>query len=442
MAIVLPFRGLTYNPEKIGDLSAVTTPPYDVISPEAQEEAYARHPRNIIRLILGRIADTDTEADNRYTRAAAHFAQWRDEGTLVRDPEPAYYLCATDFEVDGAAPTRWGIVARVGLEPFDRGVVLPHERTFSKVKSDRLALMKTCRANFGPIFSLFPGGTELLRDLQAAVSDRPAEMDFTDGEGHRQRLWRLTEPGMRERIRAALEPRPLFIADGHHRYETALAYRDGFVEEHPDTPPDHPVNFVLMYLAAMDDPGMVIRPAHRLLKAVGRDVADDMLRRARDFFEVAEYPWTGADRSEVQARFFAGLGENPDRTSIGFLDANRSAFHLLRIRPGVMADRYGEELSAALRDLDVTVLTRLIFMDLMGFDHARLDDERLIGYASVAAEAAKAVAEGPYDAAFFLNPTRIEQVQRVAREREIMPRKSTYFYPKVITGQVIHSLTD
>lgn len=442
MATVLPFRGLTYNREKIGDLSVVTTPPYDVISPEEQEQAYACHPRNVIRLILGKTAGTDTETDNRYTRAAACCTLWQDEEVLVRDPDPAYYLGATDFEVDGASLTRWGIVARVKLEPFDRGIILPHERTFSKVKSDRLALMKTCHANFSPIFSLFPGGTELLRDLQAAVSERPAEMDFVDGSGHRQRLWRLTDAEMGDRIREALAPRPLFIADGHHRYETALAYRDGYVAEHPDTPPDHPVNFVMMYLAAMEDPGMVIRPAHRLLKAVDAGAVDALLRKAPDFFEVTEYAWDGANRSEVEARFFAALAENPDRTAIGFLAANRAAFHLLRIRPGVMADRFGKELSAALRDLDVTVLTRLIFMELMGFDHARLDNEQLIGYTSVAAEAVKAVTAGPYDAAFFLNPTRIDQVQQVAREREIMPRKSTYFYPKVITGQVIHPLSD
>ncbi len=441
MATVLPFRGLTYNLEKIGDLRTVTTPPYDVISPEEQERAYACHPQNIIRLILGKTADTDTETDNRYTRAAECCIQWRDEEVLVRDPVPAFYLTATEFAVGNAPLTRWGIIARVRLEPFDRGVVLPHEKTFSKVKSDRLALMQTCHANFSPIFSLFPGGSELLRDLQAAASGHPPDMDFVDGAGHRQRLWRLTDSAVLERITHALEPRPLFIADGHHRYETGLAYRDWLAERTPDFSPDHPANFILMYLAAMEDPGMIIRPAHRLMKSVDPASVDALLAKARDFFQVTEYPWNG-NRGEAEARFFADLGENPDRTAIGILAADRPVFYLLRIRPGVMEARYGDELSAALRDLDVTVLTRLIFMDLMGFDNRRLDDESLIGYSSVAEDAAAAVTDGPYDLAFFLNPTRIEQVQQVARNREIMPRKSTYFYPKVVTGQVIHPLTD
>jgi uncharacterized protein (DUF1015 family) len=441
MATVLPFRGLTYNLEKIGDLRTVTTPPYDVISPEEQERAYACHPQNIIRLILGKTADTDTDSDNRYTRAAECCLRWRDEAVLVRDPAPAFYLTATDFTVGDAPLTRWGVIARVRLEPFEKGVVLPHEKTFSKVKSDRLSLMQACHANFSPIFSLFPGGGDLLRDLQAAVSGHPADMDFVDGAGHRQRLWRLTDPAVLERVTDALEPRPLFIADGHHRYETGLAYRDWLAERTPDFSPDHPANFIMMYLAAMEDPGLIIRPAHRLLKSVDGAAADDLLRKARDFFEVTEYPWNG-DRDAAEERFFADQGENPDRTAIGLLAGDRPAFHLFRIRPGAMAERYGAELSEALRDLDVTVLTRLVFMDLMGFDSARLDDASLIGYTSVAAEGVKAVTEGKYDLAFFLNPTRIEQVQEVARNREIMPRKSTYFYPKVVTGQVIHPLTD
>jgi uncharacterized protein (DUF1015 family) len=441
MATVLPFRGLTYNLSKIGDLADVTTPPYDVISPEEQERAYACHPQNIIRLILGKTADTDTNTDNRYTRAAECCGDWMADEVLIRDEAPAFYLAATDFTVPEGPLTRWGIIARVKLEPFDRGVILPHERTFSKVKSDRLALMQSCHANFSPIFSLFPGGAELLRDLQAAVSDRAADMDFVDGAGHRQRLWRLTDPTTMGRITDALAPRPLFIADGHHRYETALAYRDWAAERTPDFAPDHPANFIMMYLAAMEDPGMIIRPAHRLLKSVDAASVDALLTQARDFFEVTEYPWNG-NPGEAERRFFADLGENPERTAIGMLAKDRTAFYLLRIRPGAMAERYGAELSEALRDLDVTVLTRLVFMDLMGFDNARLDDASLIGYTSVAAEGVKAVTEGKYDAAFFLNPTRIEQVQEVARNREIMPRKSTYFYPKVITGQVIHPLTN
>jgi uncharacterized protein (DUF1015 family) len=441
MATALPFRGLTYNLDKIGDLKNVTTPPYDVISPEEQEAAYACHPQNVIRLILGKTADTDTEADNRYTRAAECCATWADESVLVQDPAPALYLCATDFTVGETPRTRWGVIARVRLEPFEKGIILPHERTFSKVKSDRLALMKACHANFSPIFSLFPGGTALLRDLQAAVSGHPAEMDFEDVQGHRQRLWRLTDPAVQERLAEALAPRPLFIADGHHRYETAMVYRDWVAERTPDFTADHPANFVMMYLAAMEDPGMVIRPAHRLLKSVDAETVDRMLSRARDVFEVATYSWDGTDRASTEAAFFADLAADPDRTTIGVLAKDQNAFHLLRIRPGVMADRYGDELSAALRDLDVTVLTRLIFMDLMDFDQERLDDDQLIGYRSVAAEAVAAVADGPHDLAFFLNPTRIDQVQRVAREREIMPRKSTYFYPKVITGQVFHPLT-
>jgi len=427
MAIVIPFRGISYNLEKIHDLSYVTTPPYDVISPQEQEAFYRCHPQNIIRLILGKKNPDDTADDNSHTRAARYFKDWRDQKILIQDASPALYLTLIEFPINGQVMQRFGLMALVRLETFDKGIVLPHEHTFSKIKVEQLELMKACHANFSPIFSLY-SGNGISEILKTAIADKQPDMDFKDSPGHRQILWRITDPKIHDAVSHAMADKKIYIADGHHRYETALNYRNYIASQTPDFSPNHPANFVLMYLAGMNDPGMVILPAHRMVKQAA---IAEFLNRAKDFFEISAFG--------DQARFLAALQTSPENT-IGAAIKHQSECYLLTPKPGVMDKLFSDELPESLRGLDVSVLTHLILMKILGLDQAQLDDEHLITYSSSADDAIDAAKSGRGDISFILNSTKIEQVRQVAEAGLIMPRKSTYFYPKVITGQVINPL--
>jgi len=440
MATVLPFRGIVYSNALSGALARVATPPYDVISEPEQAAFYDAHPFNMIRLILGKIHADDDDSNNRYTRAAATYAAWRADRVLVQDERDTFYVTRTDFLMDGRAVSRLGFIARIRLEPFEKGIVLPHEKTFSKVKSDRLALMKACHVNFSPIFALYPDPDDLHGWLRGETENRTPDMDFTDSLGHRQALWRIDAPEQVRTITEGLAEKTIYIADGHHRYETALAYRQWLSESLTGFSERHPANYVMMSLTSMADPGMVILPAHRLLKEVDGAAVNRLFESLDAYFDVTIMPFDGNPTSGIVDAFNAARQSSQSDHVIGMFARSRDALYLLRLKPHVMSRLFGSEMPESLLNLDVTVLTRLILMDLLGFDQSRLDNEKLIGYVTDPAGAIAQVQSDGFDLAFILNPTRIEQVQAVAREGLIMPRKSTYFYPKVITGQVINPL--
>jgi uncharacterized protein (DUF1015 family) len=448
MAKIVPFRGIVYNPERVENLASVATPPYDVITPQEQLAFYERHPWNIIRLILGKTSEKDTPRDNRHTRSADFFNAWLSEGVLIQDPAPAFYLTSIDFSVQSRKITRWGVISLVALEPFDKGVVLPHEKTFSRVKSERLDLMKSCHANYSPIFSLYSdAGQSVVNALRQSCSEMAPgmkpDMKFVDVYGHLHQLWRITDTAVHRRITDFMKDKAIFIADGHHRYETALNYRQWVADRTPGFSPEHPANFIMMYLCGMEDPGLVILPAHRMVKSISPEKMDAFMTAATDCFDLARVtlePESGmASRTEKWDR---ALNSGPPLTRIGVVVRNHPHGHLLSLKPGVMQRMFGHEMSERMLELDVTVLTRLILMELLGLNHSQLDDESIMSYSSRTDVALEAVRTGDCEAAFILNPTRIDQVKRIAEAGEIMPRKSTYFYPKVITGQVLNRLTE
>lgn len=439
MAEVVPFKGVRYNPALISDMASVVAPPYDVISPKEQDDLHARHPNNVVRLILGQVKPDDSSSENVHLRAGRYFERWRAEKLLVPDAEPTFYLTTVDFPSNGKEYSRMGLIARVRLEPFEKGIILPHERTFSKVKSERLMLMKACHANFSPIFGLYPEGEEILSRLRTIAANQATEMDIIDDKGHRQRLWRLTEGRILQELTAFFQDSRIYIADGHHRYETALNYRDWVKEQTPDFSPDHPANFVMMSLSSMVDPGMVILPAHRLLNQVSDQAIDTLSRRLAECFDITSIS-LDAGMDKALASFGRLLAEKSDQQAIGLYARSQSLLQVMVLKGGVMDRLFNDQIEVALRDLDVTVLTHLIMMELMGFDQDRLDDATRIAYRTTVRDAVAAVNEGETDLAFILNPTKIEQVQRVAESGLIMPRKSTYFYPKVISGQVFNLL--
>ncbi|MDX9788243.1 MAG: DUF1015 domain-containing protein [Desulfobacterales bacterium] len=436
MARILPFQGIHYNLSKIGNYANVATPPYDVI-PEAQRNMFhERHPNNVIRLILGKPTDADTPQNNPHTRAAAFFREWLAKNILLKSPEAALYLTAVDFPFKGETVRRYGLTAKVALEPFEKKIILPHERTFSKVKSERLELIKLCHANFSPIFSLYTDSENILNTLVAAAGNVSPEMDFIDDAGHRHLMWRLTDPELHQSITTVFHNKPLFIADGHHRYETALNFRNWLKDTQPDFDTSHPANFIMMSLSSISDPGLVILPAHRILTAVPAEIRETFISTAENYFDIISVPAGHEGRVELMSRLEPETAGN----RFGVVIKNQPLYYLLTLKPGVMDRLFEDELPPALRHLDVTVLTRLIFMEILKFDQERLDNEKAIMYSSTEDGAFEAVEKAGQDICFILNPTKIKQVRQVSEQGLIMPRKSTYFYPKVITGQVMNDL--
>ncbi|MDL2270162.1 DUF1015 domain-containing protein [Desulfosarcina sp. OttesenSCG-928-G17] len=440
MATVLPFKGILYNPETIPDSAEVTSPPYDVISPEAQAAFHQRHPNNIIRLILGAPAPSDTPDNNPHTRSAAFFQEWLKQGVLKQDDQPALYLKAITWPWKNGSITRYGLIARIKIEEFEKKIILPHEKTFSRVRSERLELLKATHCNYCPVFAIYPDEHNIVKILENSVDKARPDVDFVDEEGHHHQFWRISDPAVHDQVAAGMADKPLVIADGHHRYETALNYRNYLRETDPLFTDQHPANDVMMYLCSMSDPGLIILPAHRLVREVGPEVLKTALDRARSFFDIADYPFTPDTRKAVEEKFLEALTQHAKNQAIGVYGRGAPVFHLLTLKPGAMNAEFGDALDPALQELDVTVLTRLVFMRILGFDQARLDDATKFGYVTDAGEALAAIDSGEFDAAFLLNPTRIDQVAEVAQKGLTMPRKSTYFYPKVRSGLVMNIL--
>jgi len=432
-----------FDTAKVGDLSKVVTPPYDVIRPEEREAFAAQHPHNMVHLILPAAHPGDSPLENRYTRAAALFRQWQSQGVFRRDDQPAYYYWETRFEHDGRTYTRRGLAALVRLEPFSRGIILPHEQTFSKIKADRLELFKSCQAYFSPIYSLFPDPeNQILAELAKGAPAEPL-LSFTDVEGRQQRVYPVTDPQTQAAVYNALKPRQLFIADGHHRYETAMAFQKWMKERYPLTSPRAPFNYMLMYLANLYDPELVILMAHRLLRGPRLKHVEEgrVLTRLEWYFDITPLtPPAGKDVA-AYARFIQDeLAKTPAEDTVFIMVGFGLRAWRLQLREGVRQKVLAREMHPALANLDVAVLNYLVFDKGLGLDAKAMDDQETCKYSSKVEEVIQLLAAKEVDLAFILNPTKIEQVRQVAESGLIMPRKSTYFYPKVMTGLLLNPI--
>jgi uncharacterized protein (DUF1015 family) len=441
MADISAFPGIRYRPSQISDLAAVVAPPYDVISPDQQNALYQRHPHNIVRLILGLQHATDTPEDNRYTRSRDCFHDWLAQGVLAPDPRPAIYLTAQDFETSEGPLTRFGLMARVRLEPFDKGIIRPHEATFASVKIDRLRLMQACHANFSPIFALCADSQGAMAALEAAAATHLPLADFCDPAGERHRLWAFEDPRRQRELAAAMVPETVYIADGHHRYETALAYRDWLADTQGPLPTDHPANFVLMYLCRLESPGLRILPAHRLVWGIPREIQENFLASAGSRFGIDDLG--GLDPGEVATtlhRLEHGFQSEPEICAFGLVLRGCRRLYRLRLDPSGGGFPALATSANPVDKLDVSVLNRLLLTDLMQLPPDALERPDRIRFTNEALTAVQSVTRGECDAAFLLKPVRVDQVRQIAECGLTMPRKSTYFAPKVISGLVINSL--
>jgi uncharacterized protein (DUF1015 family) len=421
MAEVQPLRALRYEPATAGALDDLIAPPYDVIDDELRARLVARSPRNVVEIDLPVAPD----GGDRYAHAAALLARWREEGALVQDDAPAFWVLDQDYEApDGSRRRRRGFFARVRVEDYGAGRIRPHERTHPGPKEDRLALTRATRANLSPIFSLFPDpGGAATEALAAAAEDEPFAA-ATDHEGTRNTLWRVSDRDRVAGLQAALADAELLIADGHHRYETARVYAE-------DVGGEGPHRYVLMLLCALSDPGLTVFPTHRLLTGL-KDDSDKQLaiREAlmRDF-EIEQ-----VDRGRLEP-----TGAS-DGVQMGYMDSFHRQPYLLTLKDQSIADAALAGMPAPYRRLDTAVLEAIVLKGALGMSEDDISHLRGLAYSKSFEDAVDAVETGRCDAGFFMRATPVEQVREVAEAGESMPPKSTYFHPKIPTGLIFNLL--
>ena len=432
MATIAPARGLYYNPQKIPDLSQVAAPPYDVIAPHEEERYRGRHPYNIIHLILP-AGEGDVD---RYQEAARSLQEWEKEGVLIRDPRPSLYPYQQVFAApSGEVKERNGFISLVKLEPWGEGNIIPHEGTSPKPVADRLHLMEACGANLSQVFALYSDPARDVEEQFAGIWTSPPRYEFRDDDGVVHRLWQVDDRVLIAAVEKEMRDKTILIADGHHRYKTALIYRDNMRKRFPAYTERSPFEYTMLYLTPLEGAGLLVLPTHRLVSKEAIDTKGFYTALKEHFsFDVFSFDDSGGEKG-ARERFFTALDtQGTSRYSFGLYIGGEKSY--IRLYPKGEAAIRGltKGYPEILQELDVTVLDGFILKELLSVE----GDE--IGLAKGRDEALEEVHRGRQRAAFLLNPPSIQQVKRVVDAGEVMPRKTTFFYPKVATGLVIYKI--
>ncbi len=429
MATIIPFQGIRYNPAK-ADLNEVVTPPYDVIDPAGQNCFYQKNPYNVIRLELGKTFQDDDENNNRYTRAAQFLKEWLESQILTHDKKPSIYLYEQEFIAGGAKKVRTGFITGVQATDYSKGEVLPHEETLPKHKADRLNLMTATLANFSPIFGLYADSEHIIeKALQAAKKDRQPDIEVTDPQGVINRLWVISDEQVLKTVITQMSTRKIFIADGHHRYETAVNFGKQMAARGQKG-----YDYLMVCLVNLYNEGLVVFPTHRVVKNINDLNAAQLLQELSGDFTVEECP------PNIPLPDFVSQLETKGRAahSFGLYTYNRK-FYLLTLKDeGVLDSHIPAGRSTAWRRLDVSILHTMILEKLLGIGSQQRADESNLEYVRDEETARELVDNGSAQLVFFMNSTKIEEVTEIALGGEKMPQKSTFFYPKVITGLVMN----
>ena len=432
-----PFRGVLYNMAHMDELFAVLSPPNDVLSQEDRDSYYQRHPYNVVRLIYGREKAGDMPTVNRYTRAAHYLRTWLQAGVLSRAARPSMYLCAEEYLLpDGTQRERQGLIALCRLEPYELGIVLPHEETSPVPKRMLFDLRCAVEANLCQIFALYADDTGRLHALLERQRHLSARVRFRDQHGMLHRVWPISEEPLLRDIQEVMADGWALIADGHHRYETGLAYQHAMRQRTPRWTGEEWFNFVMVYLTDIRDPGLMILPTHRLLRALPADLVRQLPEQLRGPCRLEAFPFrTEAERATQRQRLVEEMRTRGDSAHVMGLYTGADTLWLLTyagLQDGLRASC--AERSHLGPTLDTTLLHGVILEELL---QVALPEDA-IGFTQDDAAAVDLVARGSYQVAFLLNPTKVEQVVQHARAGARMPRKSTYFYPKLLTGIVMH----
>ncbi len=434
MVEVSPFKGITYNKEKIRNLDDVMSPPYDIISTEMQNELYNKHPNNFVRLILGKESQSDNEHDNRYTRAKEQFGAWLNDSILQGSDKPAIFPYKIDYEIKNQKKTMSGFFVLLKLDPGYK-MVKAHERTLSKPKADRLSLMRTCHANLEPIQLLYIDENDtIMKNIDEKIDEPVINVKGYDGFTHR--LWRLEDENIISKITEKLSDKILFIADGHHRYQTAINYADEVKKKTGNNDEDASFNYRMVILANMFDEGLSILPTHRFIKMPNINV-NDLIKKIGEYF-VVDKKTVDSSKGDCKSLSKKIKEELETKTEHKFAMYIKNQYYILTLKDERIMDRFADDRSETWRTLDVSILHKIILEHLMGINEKNLEDH--VKYTRVDEEAIEFVDEGRYDLSFFMNATKIEELKAVADAGEHMPQKSTYFLPKMLSGLVMYKM--
>ena len=426
MAEVKAFKALRFT-EKSGDISKNVCPPYDIISEEERLSYIAESESNIIRL-------EKPVGENAYENAKALYLDMSDKGTIACDDKKGIYVYEEEFDALGNRYKIKGIFVRVRLEEFDKKVVLPHEETLSKAKQDRFDLMCSTFCNFSPIYCMYTDEKREISSLVDVMSRGKAEIEFAARDGVIQRIWKCEDESVTDKVEELFKDKQLFIADGHHRYETGLRFRNHLIDKGIIKDRDHDANFIMMFLIDMENSGLVVFPTHRMVTGLENFDLDNALCGMKQYFDVTEIAEADIDKA---------LSENANNKA-NVLVTPDGKFYLSVMKKDAekKLSEMNPEKSEAYKGLDVTVLHSLILENILGIDKENMAQQINLKYTRDKDEAIESVKSGKANCSFIINATKVEEIKAVALANEKMPQKSTYFYPKLITGLVMNRLND
>jgi uncharacterized protein (DUF1015 family) len=433
MAEIIPFKALRYDPDQV-KLEDVLTQPYDKITPEMQSKYYERSTHNLVRIILGKAGETDTDAFNVYTRAAEYLHDWRSGGILKQDTDPGIYAYSQTFTVPGTRDLqeRRGLVALGRIHDYAEGVVHRHEQTLSKPRADRLNLLRATRAHFGQIFMLYSDPAHEIEGVLKSRMNEDPDISLLDEYETLHRVWCIHDPALIHAVQQKIRDKKLLIADGHHRYETALAYRNERRTAAGGSDPNAPYEFVMMTLIPMESRGLVILPTHRIVHGLLDFDRERMLEAAGQFFDIDRIDLKTESRSATT--LLGQAGEN----GTAFVAVTRQGPYLMRARQDAIQHAL-RDLPPLQRELDVVQLHRVMLERVLGISEEAIRNQENVRYERDAFEAISWVRQGA-NVAFLMNPAKIEQVRNIAFGGEVLPQKSTDFYPKLLSGLAIYAL--
>jgi len=439
MVRISPLEGITYNQDKV-NISEVIAPPYDVIPPAEQDNLYNISDYNVVRLILGKEQPGDNESDNKYSRAAGYFSDWLNKEILVKSDKPCIYYYIQNYTTSsGNSISRKGFIARNYIESYEEGNVLPHEHTMGGPKQDRLNLMKACGANFSQIFMAYSDPQKAV-DKAIKLPDSPI-IDVMDDQGIQNIVYAIEDPDVINKVAELMKDKKALIADGHHRYETSIVYRDYRREQNPDYDPEDAFNWVMAFYTNLDDENLKVYPTHRI---VTRETdSNALLENLKKYFDVVQYNFDPGTREDVKAKFISDI-ENFSEKNIAFgacfKDEEKYYIFKLREKQDVNQLLDKKDVPEVMRKLDLTILHKIILSDFMGFTEEDQLKQNGVKYLKKEKEAFESIENKQAEVVFIMATPSIQLIKEVSSEGYKMPQKSTYFYPKLTSGLVINPL--
>ena len=438
MPSIKPFKAVVYNKKKIKNVSKVLAPPYDIIGPDRQDELYRIHENNVVRLILGKINKSDTDLDNRYTRSARDFRSWLKENILIEDATPAIYIYTQSYTYDGKRIDRTGFISLMELDLEDKKV-LPHEKTLKAPKEDRLRLVRQINANLSPIFMLYEDtGHEVNNALKSYSKDTKPFIDVNI-DSVRHRIWAMTDKNVIKRVEDVISRKDIFIADGHHRYETSKNYARELATSGAGQSLIESSKFFMAYFVELEEKSLSILPTHRLIKDANKMSVEEIVKRLEKHFVVEKV----SSRNKLLKKLGALKAHHAFGMCLGLpctgakrLVQGKNSFYVLKLKDFESASTLMGDGSEAWKSLDVSILHLFVLRHVLEIS----DEDDNIEFVKEPSDAFKGINKGDFKIAFFLNPTKVSQVKKVAEHGEKMPRKATYFYPKPISGLVIRKM--